>query len=526
MSKTADILKLYAEYAKHLGHAPTYNMLKDVGITKDTVRNRFGTLSSLEELAREEYPEAFFDNPISSVFTEEATQELHSQISKYKRFVVTTAVTGCTVNEKFLNCIRTYCSETNAKMLVLVSSDPAHDKNVKGGGRIDKRLVGETIVVSDVTLNDNLFLSTIKLSAKHIDPTTGLGRIGSRDGSFIFASPKQRLHMVPTSNRRLPHAIMTTGAVTDPDYSTTKYLSDRTATIAKYDHVLGAVIVEIKDNQIFHFRQVQYKSESSGFADLGVLYMEDGTAEYKPEAMVLGDWHSGDTDPLVKSTTAMMLADLKPNTVVVHDMFDGSSINHHEEHNITLRSVKADAGKLSLEGELKVYVENLEFLSRFSKEVVVVRSNHDEFLDRYLQQGKYVSDPANHRVALLLAMVLLDGGAPLEFIWKEASGAGNVRFLHRDDDYFVGGVQLAAHGDLGPNGSRGSLKNMASAYGDSVTGHSHTPGIYFGAYSVGTSTRLRLSYNKGPSSWLNTHCLVYPCGARQLINMIEGEYKC
>ena len=97
--------------------------------------------------------------------------------------------------------------------------------------------------------------------------------------------------------------------------------------------------------------------------------------------------------------------------------------------------------------------------------------------------------------------------------------------MRRDEDLKVANVQLGAHGDKGPNGSRGSLKGMHRSYGDSVTGHSHTPGILHGAWAVGTSSYLKLSYNQGPSSWMQAHCIVYDDGSRQLVNIIDGKWR-
>ena len=94
----------------------------------------------------------------------------------------------------------------------------------------------------------------------------------------------------------------------------------------------------------------------------------------------------------------------------------------------------------------------------------------------------------------------------------------------QDEDYRYAGVQLAAHGDQGPNGGKGNIKNQEEAHGDCIVGHSHTPGIYRGAYQVGTSTYRKLKYSKGPSSWMQTHCLLYPNGARQLVNFIDGLF--
>jgi hypothetical protein len=100
-----------------------------------------------------------------------------------------------------------------------------------------------------------------------------------------------------------------------------------------------------------------------------------------------------------------------------------------------------------------------------------------------------------------------------------------IKWLKRDEDLRLADIQLGAHGDKGANGARGGLQSMEFAYGNSVTGHSHSPEVLRGAWQVGTSSHLKLGYNVGPSSWLNSSCLVYPNGQRQLINAIKGKYR-
>jgi hypothetical protein len=34
-----------------------------------------------------------------------------------------------------------------------------------------------------------------------------------------------------------------------------------------------------------------------------------------------------------------------------------------------------------------------------------------------------------------------------------------------------------------------------------------------------------LEYTAGPSSWLNTHCLLHADGKRQLIHIIDGKWR-
>ncbi len=97
--------------------------------------------------------------------------------------------------------------------------------------------------------------------------------------------------------------------------------------------------------------------------------------------------------------------------------------------------------------------------------------------------------------------------------------------LCRDDSYRIAGIEVGMHGDIGPNGARGSRKNLRRVGVKSVIGHSHAPGIDEGCYQVGTSTLLRLEYNHGPSGWLNADCLILENGKRQIIIYIDGKYR-
>ena len=526
IDKKKTIVEHYAALAKSLKRDPRFSDLKDVDVTKDSVSHHFGSLSALDAAARELKPNNFFDISIESIYTPKALAKLQETVAGSKRFVVATAVAGCKIHEGFYASIKNYCKLNNAQLLILVSADPASNSGAKWG-TIDARLQNEVVVLEDTKLNNNLFMSTIKLSAKHIDPITGLGRIGQRNGTFIYASPKQRLKAVAVGHNKLPHFLMTTGAITVANYSTEIYMSQRTAYIAENDHVVGALVIEIEDEENFHFRQIQ-ANDSGCFPDLGVLYTPKTSKTIQPDAFVLGDWHSGETDPTAKKSWEEVCLELKPKTIVLHDTFDGRSISHHEEKDVVVKSQRADRGEHSLKSELKTMAEDLEYLLKLASKLVIVKSNHDVFLERYLRDGKYVKDPVNHKLSLKLAYGLLDGKDPLRAgveMFLEESEANKIKWLAMDEDYKIAGIQLGAHGHAGPNGSRGSLAGMEQSYGRCVVGHAHTPQILRDAWQVGTSSYLKLPYVKGASSWLHTSCLVYPGGHRQLINSINGKWR-
>jgi len=529
--KKSGIILDYANLFDQFKRSPTMQELVDLGHTKDSIKHHFSSLTKLEELAREEHPNSFFDVAIATLLEDPKFKErLHKTVKQYKKFVVTTAVTGCLVHDGFYASLKSYCKANKAALLVLVASDPAHNKkhNKGGYGTIDQRVSNECFVVEDVWLNSNFFISTIKLSAKQINPTTGLSDIGHREGSFVFASPKQSLVLESTSNEKPPHVMMTTGAVTIPNYKTNMYMSERTAYIADKHHVMGAVMVSIHDDKTYGYTQVQMMNEEGSFVHWGKRYHPNGKVTNEaPKAIVLGDWHSGETDPEVRKCTEEMLGFFKPEKIVSHDTFNGLSINHHEEENMMLQAIRHMKATPSLEQEIVGLKDDLQWFSKQAKEVVLVKSNHDEFLSgNYLKFAKYAHDPQNHYFSLDLAKAMMEGKDPLKFaVEKVGLKATNIRWLQRDEDFKIAGIQLGAHGDIGPSGSRGNIKNMRKAYGSSVTGHSHTPGIWHGAWAVGTSSYLRLSYNRGPGSWMQTHCLVYEDGSRQLVNMIKGNWK-
>jgi hypothetical protein len=97
--------------------------------------------------------------------------------------------------------------------------------------------------------------------------------------------------------------------------------------------------------------------------------------------------------------------------------------------------------------------------------------------------------------------------------------------LDRRSSYKVkGGWELGQHGDIGSNGSRGSLLQFRKLNTKIVVGHYHTPGRKDGAIAVGTSTSLRVGYNLGPSTWLQSHVIIHNDGRAQHVNFINGEY--
>lgn len=533
------ILEKYVSLVESGTIFPGRQDLKEVGISRDQMRHHFGNLSAMRVEAKAMFPESFEGSlSLEDYLSDKNLDKLNKRIKKHKRFVITTAVSGQQAHKGFLASIRQYCKHNNAKLLILPSHDPAHNLDNEIDWHFDPTILEDDLVFEETSLNSNFFISGIRVTAKQINPITGLNELSQTKGSFISASPKQFLEFDAVSATKFPHARMTSGACTLPNYASTRGNSQRSSYIANFQHTIGAVIVEIVNDDIYHFRQVQ-AGEDGSFCDLGVEYGPKKGRKLRGDdapVLVMGDYHAGEHDDSAVGAWIEMINQLGIQEVVFHDMFNGASINHHEEHDMMNRAERIRKGLNSLETELAITATEFDRILGLKsvKSGVVVKSNHDDFIDRWVRPYKFAKDPVNVEFGTILAGDIIQAnkqGIRKDFFKTalELNGPpknmSKLKWLSADEDYVVGGIHLGAHGDRSSNGARGSIKGLAKSYPKCVIGHSHTPGIFKGAFQVGTTSLLRLGYNKGPSSWVHCSCLVYRNGQRQLINSINGAWK-
>lgn len=532
--KMREIADIYTELVESGLLFPTRADLKNKGISRDMVRHYFGNMSGLRLIAKQNSPESFEGNiDVEDYVTEEYLADLAREIKKHKTLIITTAVSGQRAHEKFIDNMRAFCKFNNAKLLIIPVHDPAHNLDNEIEWHFTPTLLDDALVFEDMRINSNIFISGIRVTAKQINPITGLSEISQTHGSFISGSPKQFLEYDSVSANKLPHSRMTTGACTLPNYKTSRGNSLRTAFIAQHQHTIGAIVVEIQDDNIYFATQIQAADDGS-FRHFGYEYANKKRRKLvgdEAPVLVMGDYHAGEQDDSAVETWIDVINSLGVQEVVFHDMFNGVSINPHEEDDIQLRAERADKGLNSLRNELKVTAREFDRILGLKsiKKGVVVKSNHDDFIDRWLKRVKFAKDPVNYTVGVQLAAALT--GTKKDNLKEAIKMIGQPKhfdklcWLTMDEDYLVGDVNVGAHGHQSANGARGSIKGISKSYPKSVIGHSHTPGIFKQTFQVGTSSLLRLGYNKGASSWVHCSCLVHKNGQRQLINSINGKWR-
>ena len=426
-------------------------------------------------------------------------------------------------NRELISGLERYCKDRGAELVVLRM--PGMDNTEQN---IHTFFDKKDYVHSRFTrrLNEGIEISDMMVPPQNVDPAAGRGRFVQRDCTKVFAHTKQRLKAVPASNNKLPKLLMTTGAITHPNYHPWNHRGDA----AKRDHMYGAVVVEVIDDTFYNARHIRAQHNGK-FIDMGLKYnMGRKPTKARAEALVLGDLHIGDDAPETVAANYEMMDFFKPKRIFLHDFLNGHSVNPHERENLISRAQNWEKGRLSLEEELQNAYDELCNMARHvgkNCEVNLVACNHHFFLDRYLESGDFMREPWNTKLAMNLGLSLVDGEDPVEVGLKMMGDIPpNVRFLKIDSDYKVWGWQLASHGHKGISGARGSVRSRENAHGKSITGHSHTPEILRNTFIVGTSTELVLDYNLGDvSSWMAANAVLYEGGLVQMLPIIHGKWK-
>jgi len=383
----------------------------------------------------------------------------------------------------------------------------------------------------------------MNISPTAVRPLSGLDAYTGRKSSII-PHVKLAMQSVPSGKHEATKFIYTTGTVTQRNY-----IQRKEGLKAEFHHCYGALLVEVDGDGDWFVRQLNADSEGTLY-DLD-LRVKGGvvTRGHRVEAISWGDIHAIRLNETVKKLAwghapgqrdHCMEWVLKPKQQFLHDLLDFRARNHHEIKNPHKMFKRYVEGEDSVEAELK---RTFSFLKKVTAEasgnVLVVDSNHDNALERWVNYTSHKTDHVNALIYLDLerakygALAARDDWFHLlewaEFhVMQEASGA---RFLREDESFIIcpdanGGIECGMHGHLGPNGRRcPGATSFARMGRKAVIGHTHQAGITDGVYVAGLSGELDMEYNTGPSSWSHSHVVVYPNGKRTIITMWNGKWR-
>mgnify|MGYP003671670278 CR=1 FL=1 len=362
-------------------------------------------------------------------------------------------------------------------------------------------------------------LSDVKIPPTGSTPLSGLNSLTGLE-SCIVGHPRQQVKSLPILDGYPHKLLLSTGSVTVANYTDSK-----SGKKGEFHHSIGFVIVEL-DGENFHIRQVS-ADEDGNFYDL-FKRVKDGVVGDNvegAEAAVLGDIHIAHNDAEATALSFKLLDEMKPNHTMIHDIIDCESISHHEENDPFRIMQKEENGTGDLKKELETMLQWVE--DRLKYNLVIVRSNHDDFLDRWLKSVDW-RKARNKRMFLYGANILASEPVAqkkgvISFLIENAFGE-KVTTLGLDDSYRVLDWELGVHGHVGANGSRGGHNQYKNMNTKMITGHTHSPNRGDGHMTVGTLSGLRVGYNKGASSWMHANALIYADGKAQLVYIVGGKY--
>lgn len=444
-----------------------------------------------------------------------------------KKLVITYAQNATPVFAAGMRSLRTYCKHNNAQLIVIPgryknpTSQWSEDQESQEwwADEVKDELCGTRIdVTKSLVICGDVFIQPTAVS-----PMTGLTTLTGAK-SCIFGHPQISVEATPTPQNSMAKLCMTSGVITKPNYTNSK-----TGVKGGFHHEYGATLIELRGKK-FHTRQLCIDG-SGKFYDLDKCYTgEKVTKGHQAEALISGDFHAKFLDPNVMKAwwtgKNALVKLIKPKAQVFHDLMDGYFGSHHHRLSPFLTLKK------HFNGDNDGQAEVADLIEKFSQCLIsgknyVVKSNHDEHVDRWLNETDWRKDPQNAEFYLGLALAKVKAikeGQDFDSI-EHLVQETRATFLRRSDTLFCKGHALNYHGDKGPNGARGSLMAFNKIGCRSVIGHSHTPGRKWGVMQVGLSAIYQLEYAIGsPSSWMHTAAIIYPNGKGTLINCIDGEY--
>jgi hypothetical protein len=525
-----------------------------LGVKPDTVIRRRLTIKTNTGLDLPYLPiDTKFDGKISVEKSEkfeeylELLREKNTPIktehqNKKGVYVIVSAQNATPIHDGFWATILSYADHRHAEVMV-IPYRYANPTSIWTENNKDNEYwwapITPYLVTKPVKLCEGLqVMGHIKITPTATRPLSGLESMTGMD-SGVFGHPKLELKTIATPSKKLPKILTTTGTCTVENYTDSK-----TGHKGAFHHNLSALVVEVDDDK-FHIRHIHAEDDGS-FYDLNYYYTPKGRTKYnRIAALVSGDSHAEFMDDKVMHGTysgpESILEVLYPEVMVFHDVEDFYRRNHHHRNNDILSYGKHHYGRNNVEEGLQITADFLDSVSRPDILKLITRANHDEAFDRWLKEADPKLDPENAKFYYYMKFNQLDNIKPtrtgyqtidaFEF-WcknpmdqKGLKSIDTTKFLKRDESFVVNGIEIGFHGDIGNNGGRGSIHSYSKIGPKVIIGHSHSPGILEGAYQVGVSAYLDLEYAVGPSSWLHTHCIVYPNGARTLINLINGEWR-
>ncbi len=455
--------------------------------------------------------------------------------NKVSTFVITWAQNATPVHKGFLKSLEQFVDHRKAVLLV-IAGRYKNPTSVFTDSQKDEDYwpdeVANYLIDCKIRLNKNcVIMGNIKTQPTAEKPLSGLKSI-TKEKTGVFGHPKVALETVATPQNKLAKILTTTGAVTQRNYTDSKAGGK-----GEFHHTFGAAVIEVQGDKFFK-REIN-ACEDGSFIDLEHEYFPTKVRKAKrAKGLVLGDLHTEFIDPQCEQAIfgkGGMIEVLNPEKVIMHDWYDGYSGSPHHKDRLFINYAKHHSGMGNVRGEIERTLDKTSDWVEPGRDYYVVDSNHNQHLVQWLQNVDPKKDFENTRfwceiMAKMLPETMfrktkVEYPNPLQMLAKERLGLKNLHFTTSSDKLMICDIDCSQHGHKGPNGSRGTVSALSQLGSKNITGHGHSPAIMFGHYRVGHNCYPDLEYVDGPSSWMQSDCLIYANGKRTLIHKFDGKWR-
>lgn len=433
-------------------------------------------------------------------------------------YLITTAQNNTPVNTGFWQLLVQFAEYNKAQLLVgkmPYNKSLFHQEEEKTEYYVPE--VAPYLVAGNIDLGAALFVSSAHVNPTAKNPLSGFAGAGTESQDVIIPHSKIALECLPRNKGQRGKRMFATGACT-----ISNYIERKAGSIAHLEHCIAALLIDTRAGSnadtFTNARQIAYDPTADCIYDNGVKYWLDKQGDIQAEifcplAMQPGDIHAEKMSDKNMQLLADEIEKLKPHALILHDVLDFSSRNHHNIKDAFFIGRQAN----NVEDDLNCAIDTIDWLATAAHDTYVVLSNHDAAFDKWLVESDWKADPINAKTYLKAALRKLENPSVPAFEAYYKKHSSLAHFVDESRPLNIGGVCMENHGHSGPNGARGTPQAFRRLGVPINIGHTHTPGICGKVYVAGVAAELDMGYNVGPSSWHYAYIATYPNAIRQVI---------